>query len=250
MRFLLVFLLVAPLLCGLTACNDQAPQPLTILAGRGLKKPMEEIRAAFINKYGIAVHIVYGGSGTLLATIKRSHKGDVYIPGSLHTMDKAGDMIVRHVPVALHIPALALSTHNQKQISSFADLIKPGIRIGIAHKEMAAIGRTSEEIIDASPYAEQIMANIIIKTQNVTVLLDHLVNDELDAAFLWSDMMLWPEAKGITSLAIPPEFNKVKQIHAGLLRHSTFPKEAGLFVDFMAREGATLFQKHGFGATP
>jgi ABC-type molybdate transport system substrate-binding protein len=63
-------------------------------------------------------------------------------------------------------------------------------------------------------------------------------------------MLLWPEAKGIKSIAIAPEFNKIKKIHAGLLRQSKLPKQANLFVDFMATEGAAIFKKHGFEAIP
>lgn len=211
---------------------------------------MEEVRTAFIAKYGIQTHIVYGGSGTLLATMQSSNQGDVFVPGSLYTLEKAGDMIIRHVPVALHTPVIAVAVTHPPLIQSFADLAKPGVKLGIAHKEMAALGRSSEEIFTASGQYQEIMANVIIKTQNVTVLLDHLAHKELDAALLWSDMLLWPEAQGLAAITIPPEFNKIKEIHAGLLRQSTMPKEAGLFVDFMAQEGAVIFHNHGFEAIP
>ncbi len=211
---------------------------------------MEEVRAAFIAKHGIEPHIVYGGSGTLLATMKRSNRGDVFVPGSLYTLKQAGDMIVRHVPVALHTPVIAVTAANPKSIKSLSDLAKADMRLGIAHKEMAALGRTSEEIFAASGLEKELMANVTIKAQNVTVLLEHLVNDELAAAILWSDMLLWPESQGIIALTIPPEVNIVKKIHAALLRQSKSPREAGLFVDFMGREGAAIFHKHGFEKIP
>lgn len=250
MRPFFSFLLFFSLLFCLAGCSNQPKNKITVLAGRGLKKPMEEIRTAFIAKHGIETHIVYGGSGTLLATIIRSNQGDVFIPGSLYTMKKAGDMIVRHVPVALHTPVIALTASNQKSIKSLSDLARSEIRLGIAHKKMAALGRASEEIFAAAGLEKEIMANVIIKAQNVTVLLEHLVDEELSAAILWSDMLLWPEAQGISSLAITPKFNKIKKIHAGLLRLSKRPQEAGLFVDFMGQEGAAIFHKHGFETIP
>ncbi|MEN8257396.1 MAG: molybdate ABC transporter substrate-binding protein [Thermodesulfobacteriota bacterium] len=250
MRLFLSSLVLLSLLFCLPGCTDQTKPKITVLAGRGLKKPMEEIRSAFINKHGFEVHIVYAGSSTLLDTMKKSNRGDVFIPGSLYTLNKAGDMIVRHVPVALHTPVIAISSKNPLKLESLADLAKDKLRLGIAHKEMAALGRTSEEIFAASPHGKKIMSNVIIKAQNVTVLLAHLVNDELDAAIIWSDMLLWPESQGVTFFAIPPQFNKIKKIHAGLLRQSTNPKAASLFVDFMSQQGPAVFQKHGFEAIP
>jgi molybdate transport system substrate-binding protein len=211
---------------------------------------MEEVRTAFTEKHGLNIHIVYAGSSTLLATMKRSNKGDVFVPGSLHTMEKAGEMILRHQPVALHTPVVAIAATNPKNLGSFADLARAGIKVGIAHRKMAALGRTSEEIITSSPWGEEVMTNVIIKAQTVTVLLEHLVNNELDAAILWSDMLLWPEAHGVTSFAIPPGLNRVRKIHAGLLRQSEKPRQASLFVDFMAQEGVAIFHRHGFGAIP
>ncbi len=249
MRLTLSFLIASLfLIVFLGSCSEQSPQKITILAGRGLKKPMEEIRTVFINKHNIEVHIVYAGSVTLLDTIKRQNEGDVFIPGSRYTLDKAGDIIVRHVPVALHTPVIAVPSKNIKRITSLADLGKDNLRLGIAHAGMAALGRTSEEIFAATPYEKKLTDNIIIKAQNVTVLLDHLVRNELDAAILWSDMLLWPEAQGVALISIPPQYNKVKKIHAGLLRQSKSPEHASLFVDFMAQEGSAIFRKHGFEA--
>jgi molybdate transport system substrate-binding protein len=150
MRSSLLLLLFLSLLFCLPGCGDNPDHKITVLAGRGLKKPMEEVRTAFIEKYGIKTHIVYAGSGTLLATMKSSNQGDVFVPGSLYTLEKAGDMVVRHVPVALHIPVIAVPITHPPLIQSFADLAKPGVKLGIAHKEMAAVGRTSEEIFAAS----------------------------------------------------------------------------------------------------
>ena len=137
MRHAFHIVIILALLLPLASCSDHKDHKLTILAGRGLKKPMEDIRTAFIKKHGIATHIVYGGSGTLLATMKRSNKGDVFIPGSLYTMEKAGDLIVRHEPVALHTPVIAVTSRNPKAIASLTDLATPGLKVGIAHKQMS-----------------------------------------------------------------------------------------------------------------
>ena len=250
MRLFLSFFIGFSLLFFFSGCTDHAPKKIIVLSGRGLQKPMEEIRTTFIKKHNLDVHIVYAGSVTLLDTIQRSNMGDVFVPGSSHTLKNAGDMIVRHVPVSLHTPVVAISKKNPKKISSFDDLAGKDLRLGIAHAGMAALGRTSEQIFTSSPYEKELMANVIIKAQNVSVLLAHLVEDEIDAAILWSDMLRWPESQGVTSIEIPAEFNHVKTIHAGLLRQSKNPAEASLFVEFMAREGAAIFQKHGFGALP
>ena len=57
-------------------------KPLTIYAGAGLMKPMDELKVGFEQKYKIPVQLVYGGSGELFGMIAVRKAGDVFIPGA------------------------------------------------------------------------------------------------------------------------------------------------------------------------
>jgi|GEM_PF-1429627 len=229
---------------------DFTGRKLTVFAGLGLKLPMEEIRERFSAREKVMVHMIYGGSSTLLATIRTSGSGDVFVPGSLETMDQAAELVARQVPVALHVPVVAVHPRAASRIHVFEDLARPGVVIGLANGGLAALGVTSEEIIRRSGRADMILANVRVKAPTVEILLDLVTRGELDAAILWSDMLRWPGAGHLKAVAIPGEINQVERIHAAVLTGSRNRQLAGRFVDFMAGEGAEIFVRHGFGALP
>ena len=56
-------------------CADKE-EKLFVYSGKALKKPMEDIKVAFEQKYHIKPEIIYAGSVTCLNTIKQTKKGD------------------------------------------------------------------------------------------------------------------------------------------------------------------------------
>ncbi|MDH3329786.1 MAG: hypothetical protein OEM01_11170, partial [Desulfobulbaceae bacterium] len=67
-RFILVSLLIITfLLAGILTGCDRKDQEIVVFSGKGLMKPMEDVKLGFENKYkDIQVNIIYGGSETLL----------------------------------------------------------------------------------------------------------------------------------------------------------------------------------------
>jgi molybdate transport system substrate-binding protein len=230
----------------LSGC-DRKNQKIVVYSGQGLVRVMEEIKRNFENKHDLSVEIIYAGSETLLTTITKTRIGDVYIPGSVKFIRKAGDLVLHHQYVSLHVPAIAVRKDNPNNIQSFGDLLKPGVKIAIGNKNMCAIGRVSEEIIKASSKEEELVKNISITGSTVNELLDLVLNKDVDASLVWRDMKLWPEAKDLKMVEISQDINKPKKIHIAVLSTATDKKNATLFVDFVATEGRTLFVKHGFG---
>ena len=78
-------------------------------------------------------------------------------------------------------------------------------------------------------------------------LLDLVLNKEVDAALVWSDMKLWQKARDLRFIELPPGINKTEEIQIAVLSTTTDKKNASVFADFVATEGRKLFTKHGFG---
>jgi molybdate transport system substrate-binding protein len=219
---------------------------LIVYAGEGLQKAMEEVKAVFEEKHDIKLDIFYAGSVTCLRTIRETERGDVFVPGSKHVFEDGVDLVDNHQFVAVHVPMVCIHKENPKAIRSFADLAKPGVRISVGNAKMCSMGEVAGKIIGSSALKEGLTKNIVIRSPTVIELLNLVNKKEVDAAIIWKDTMHWPEFKDLIGIKIPPDINTIAEIHVAVLTTSEHKKSAQLFADFVASEGKTIFEKHGF----
>jgi molybdate transport system substrate-binding protein len=208
---------------------------------------MEQVKEAFEHRYDVHVHMVYAGSETLLRTIKKTRKGDIFIPGSVTFLRESDELVLQHQYVADHIPVFAIRKDNPKVIQTFSDLLQPDLKLAVGNKDMCAIGRVAESIIRDSGRKQEFTKNITITGSTVNELLDLVLRREVDASLIWADMLSWPETQDLQRLEIPAAINKPKKIHVAVLSTAVEKKTALLFADFVATEGKSFFRTHGFG---
>ena len=234
------------LLTFTTGCTQQ-PENLIVYSGKGLKFAVDEIIENFENREGISVSVVYAGSKTLLDTIKKTHKGDIYIPGSEAYIKDGKDLISHSEFVAYHVPTFIVSSKKSKEIKNFEDLFKPGVRIAVGNKRMAAIGRISEEILNNADLEIKSNQNIVITASTVNELIQLVAKNEVDAALIWRDMMEWDIAEGLTEVTIPDSLNKPKKVFVASLSTSINSELSDKFLRYASSdEGRSIFKKHGF----
>lgn len=150
--------------------------------------------------------------------------------------------------VAQHIPSFIVRADNSKTLHVYSNLLAPGVKIAIGNKDMCAIGKVGEAILNNTDSEENFRSNIVVTGSTVNELL-HLVKDkEVDAALVWSDMLTWESAGDLKEVSIPGNINKIKEIRVAVLSTSTNPKKASQFADFVSSKGQKIFSKHGFGS--
>lgn len=204
---------------------------LSVYSGKCLKRPMEEIKAAFQQKYDVELNMIYAGSGTLLKTIEDTKKGDIFFPGSNSTIKKASELVDNHQYVALHVPIIAVHKNNQTNIQSLDDLARPGVRLTIGDADMCDIGRTTEKVIAKCEQKESLKRNVVIKSANVKELLNLLIKKEVVAAIIWQNMLSWPASKDLKGIEIASDLNEIEEIHIAVLTMTEDKKTAQLFAD-------------------
>lgn len=227
-------------------CEKQG-KILTVYCGKGLKNAMEDVKEAFERKHDVTLHMIYAGSETLLKTIQKTNKGDIFIPGSLSFLTENSELVLQHQYVAEHIPVFAKRKDNPKPIQSFPDLLQPGLKLAVGNRDMCAIGRIADSIIKDLEKENDFTQNIAITGSTVNELLSLVLSGEVDASLIWVDMLTWPEAKELQPIEIPERVNKPKKVHVAVLSTTAEKKLATLFADFVATEGKTIFRAHGFG---
>ena len=246
-KWLYLVLLILSTAIGLNACTD-VNEPLVVYSGKGLKKAMDEVKQVFEQQHGIPVEITYAGSNSLLKTLLATHKGDVFLPGSVGYIKKLGDLAVNPQYVARHTPGFIVRKDTSISIEQYNDLLKPGVRIAIGNKDTCAIGKVGAAILMAAPAEQSFQPNIVVTGSTVNELYNMVNDAEVDAALAWKDMVKWQNNNNLKYIALPDNLNKEKEIWVAALSVSTAPEKANLFADFVAStRGRSIFQKHGFG---
>ncbi len=239
----ILMLLTIPIIGG---CNKTDDNMLIVYSGKGLKYAMDEITLLFEKKEGVKVEIIYAGSETLLNTIIETRKGDIFIPGSKSYIHKAGSHAMNPQYVAKHTPVFAIRYDQSERIQTYADLLKPGVKITVGNKNMAAIGKVAEAIMKNCDETNNFRPNIVVTGTTVNELLQMVNSGEVDAALVWLDMLTWKQAKDLAIITIPDEINEKKEIWVSQLQSSKNPSLAKKFADFTAGKGQKIFTEHGF----
>ena len=231
-------------LIGINACSKEPP--LVIYSGKGLKNAVDEAVAHFEKEKKISTSVVYAGSNSILETIQGTQSGDIFISGSKFYIDKLGKLIINQQYIAKHIPVFVVNKENSKQLQSFSDLSKPGVKIALGNKDMAAIGKVSQIIIEASKNTYNFRQNVAVEASTVNELLSLVLSNKVDAAIIWEDMLTWKGTEKLQSIRLPEQLNRIKEIWVAELGTSTNTKSAKQFFSFIHNEGAVFFEKHGF----
>jgi molybdate transport system substrate-binding protein len=224
---------------------------LTVCAGAGLIKPMNELIGNFENETGADIEVRYGGSAEIFGFLT-SKECDIFIPGDYHYTEQAmGRNYVFNESVenlTLHVPVIAVPAGNPANISRLEDLAEPGVKLALGDPNGPAIGKVSETICKQAGILPEVKNNTIVRTATVNQLLIYIVSGEVDAAIIWEDMASWGEASGkLKIIPIPEEQNKIQTIPTAISVYTEDPELAEAFNTYIAGEEAKdTWKKWGF----
>ena len=224
---------------------------VTVCAGAGLIKPMNELIENFEKETGADIEVRYGGSAEIFGFLT-SKECDIFIPGDYYYTEQAMDRnYVFNESVenlTLHIPVIAVPAGNPANISRLEDLAGPGVKLALGDPNGPAIGKVSEVICTQAGILSAVEKNIIVKTATVNQLLIYIASGEVDAAIIWEDMTSWGEASGkLEIVSIPEEQNKIKTIPTAVSIYTEDRELAEAFNTYIAgKEAKETWKKWGF----
>ncbi len=244
------FLIIGLLVVSLAAVvpNGASAKQLHLLCGAGLRQPVDELTKDFKEKTGITVDTEYSGSGKLMARLKATGIGDVYIPGSHFYVDKLkkeGEILSSH-PVVLHTPVVAVWKKTKKTIEKFADLAAPGVRVGLGDPQAMALGRTAEDILRSSGIGEKILPNVVVRGATVKQLALYVTRGDVDAGIVGRADAV-QSRDSVRIIEIDKGWYKPEIITAAVLKTSRNPEDARKLAVFLSSPSAVkVFGKYGF----
>ncbi len=247
--FLWVVTMVA--VSGLTGCENKREddqEALTMYCAAGLKPAAERIAKDYKQAYGIPVDLQFGGSGTLLSSIRVTKTGDLYLAADETYIDRARSqgLIAEVQPVAYLTPVIAVAKGNPKGIKSVADLLREDVKLSIANPESAAIGRVTKMMLEKSGEWEAVSRHARVLKPTVNGICNDIKLGVVDAGIVWRSVVLM--YKELEPVSVPA-WEKYKQtVSMGVLRSCKNPTRALKFMRyFSARDkGLKVFRELGY----
>lgn len=220
---------------------------LHMYAGAGLRPPIEKLISRFEKETGNTVTVEYGGSGQILTRFELTKQGDLFFPGSADYVEKLqkDNLVTDYYPIVRHIPVIAVRKDKADGITSIADLAAGNLRIGMGDPKAIALGRSGEQLLDASGYGDALREKVIVRAATIKHLSMYLLNGEVDAAVIGrADAM-----KNRDKLIIlpSPEGSPEEVATLAVLSTGNSPAEAKQLAEFFASpEGINAFTDYGF----
>lgn len=228
--------------------SPAAAAELRMYAGAGLRQPVDLIVDDFQKKTGHAVIIDYDGSGRLLAKLKLSGQGDLFMPGSLHyieMLDKQG-LVLSRKPVVAHTPVIAVNRKSSVHVETLQDLCAPGVKVALGDPTAMALGKTVATILERSGLQEKIRPNVAVYGATVKQLALYAAEGAVDAAIIArADAVQFKDR--VRMIEIPVQLYDTEIVAIAVLKTTADEKAASELRDFFATPASlAVFEEFGF----
>jgi molybdate transport system substrate-binding protein len=248
-----LFLLGAIALTTLPACKPKV-SPLLFHAGAGQRSSLDEIAMVFSARHpGTRIDFSYKGSGYFIADLAASKLGDLYMPGEEYYLKQAVDrgFITDYSPskdIAAHfITVIITPKGNPQGVKTIADFARPGLRVGLADPEAAAIGFWQEKTFKRAGIWDQVKKNATMFAKCIPELGNATQLGAVDATIVWATTAVL-YLKDIQIVPIEPRYRGLIRLPVAVLAFSKQPALARELKTFiLSEEGRAIFHGHAYG---
>ena len=255
-------MLIASLSKLTTPSTDHAAN-LRLYCAAGMRVPVEEIVARYREEYGVNVEIQYGGSNTLLnqLQVNRASDADLYLAADDAYTAKAIELELAAdaLPIAYTVPVLAVPRDNPRQVKSLNDLLEPGLRIGMADPDQAAVGKAVRDSLQQAPSDDGPLWDALLPRITADGVFKPTVNEvandlklaAVDAGFVWDSTLAMPQYKDhLEQVPVPELTSQPNQISIAVLASSASRSAAYRFARYLTARDRGLEVFREFGVQP
>ncbi len=225
-----------------------APSPLTVYCAAGIRGPMEAAVKAWSTETNQPIHVQYGGSGSLLSSLRVAPRADLYLAAANGYLDQAAsfNLIDERIPLAAQQLVIVVPQGNPAGITSVDDLLDGKQRVALPDPGAAAAGRAAHRVLKAAGLWDRLQPSVVVSKPTVNEVATDVRLGAADAAIAWdTTAALLP---GVEAIADPLFDTSRSNVSIAVVRESKQPVEALRFARFLgARDrGGPLFKAAGF----
>ena len=218
---------------------------LSVYAAASLKQTFTDIGEQFEKDHpGWSVDFTFAGSSDLVTQLTQGAKGDVFASADTKNMDKAasaGLLSGDPVDFASNTLAIVVAPGNPKQVTSFADLTKPGVTV-VACAPQVPCGSATERVEQAT----KVTLEPVSEESSVTDVLNKVTTGQADAGLVYVTDALGVGDK-VTKVDFPEAAAAVNTYPIAVLKSATDAAAAKQFVDLVTGDaGQKILSQAGF----
>jgi molybdate transport system substrate-binding protein len=174
--------------------------------------------------------------------------GDLLLPAddSYVRLAESKGLVARTFPLCRMRAVLLTRPGNPHGLATLDDLLRPGVRIGIANPDRAAIGKVVRDHLTKQGRWDALAARIDVQHLNVTDAANAVQIGSRDVTFVWDAVAVnYPD---LVTVRVPELEGAVGRVELALLARSPNPTAALRFARYVASSdgGLSLFRKAGF----
>jgi molybdate transport system substrate-binding protein len=231
----------------LTGCESTPnSQQLVVFAAASLKKTFTEIGERFTSDHpGTSIDFNFAGSSDLVTQLTQGATADVFASADTKTMDKAvqaGLLAGDPVSFASNSLVIAVAPGNPKNITTFADLSRPGQSVVVCAAQVPC-GSATKKVEDATG----VRLDPVSEEASVTDVLNKVTSGQADAGLVYVTAAIGADDK-VTTVRFPEAADAVNTYPIAVLKNAPQADLAQEFVDLINGEaGRKVLQQAGFG---
>ena len=166
--------------------DDWAVKPKLVLFSGGVNRlAIEDTIQAFEKREGVEITRIYNGCGILVAEMKAGKSPDAYFACDKSFMVQVSDMFADSVDVANTDMVILVKKDNPLAIHKLHDLVKPGLKIGLANPKQSALGSLTKKLLDEFAIYDAVSKNVKTQTPTADLLVNQMRVGSLDAAIVY-----------------------------------------------------------------
>lgn len=154
---------------------------LVLFSGAMLRPGMEETLKNFETREGVRITTVYNGCGILCAQMRAGERPDGYFSCDTSFMNSVSNLYLDPVTVTDNDLMLLVPKGNPQHLRTPADLLRPGLRVGLPHHEKSAMGNIAWKLLVALGVYDKLGTNLKVESPTGDFLVNQLRTGSLDA---------------------------------------------------------------------
>lgn len=164
---------------------------VTLFSGGVNRLAIQDTLREFEAREGVDVNVVYNGCGILVSMINGGQNPDAYFACDVSYMQQVRDKFGPSIDIAETDMIIIVQKGNPEKIESVRDLVRPGLKVGIANEEQSALGALTRRLFETiddgqgSNLYEALQPNVAVRTPTADLLVNQLRTGALDAAIVY-----------------------------------------------------------------
>lgn len=245
-----ILVIVAAIIIGREGGPRRDREEVTVFCDSSMSGVMNEIIEVFHRRSSIQINTHFGPSGELLEAFNSEPAAaDLFLPGGLVYLERAGEHIEETNPLAWAVPVILVQFGNPEGIETVEDLARPGLELALPDGDVTVMGRIIPRILEHHGLTmEDIQPNLALTPTAEAELTTAVRLGRVDAAITWEPVAR--QAARCDVVPIPLEEDIVTELAIGLSSESLNPDSAREFVSFLQGSAARAsFERYDYALT-